>query len=167
MADILEVHTSILLREIERLKAIYPELADDPEVLASALEGETRFLPVLENVTAAFLEAVAFKDAIAMRMSDLKERADRFDRKAEGLRALAFALMKAGDKTMVRLPIATLSVAKGKPKLVIDEDFNAQGYVRVKYEPMRTDIAAALAVGTEVPGARLEPATTHLTVRTK
>jgi hypothetical protein len=168
MADILEIHTAILLREIDRLKALYPELTDDPELLAGMVEGETRFEHVLERVTNAFLDMVSMKDAVALRMSALRERGERFDRKAEALKALAFAIMQHAEKTMVRLPVATLSMSKGRARVVIDAvDELPQGYVKTERVPLKTEILATLQAAGEVPGAHLEIGEPTLSVRTK
>ena len=51
--------------------------------------------------------------------------------------------------------------------LELDEDFNAQGYMRVRSEPMKSDILAALKAGNEIPGARLTETDPSLSIRTK
>ena len=168
MADVLHIHTDILLREIERLKRIYPELEDDPQLLANTIEGSTNADNVLTRITQAFLENTALKEANAMLQSDLRERGQRFDRKAEAYRALAYAVMQASGRRMAVLPVATLSIAKGRAKLVIDdESVIPQGYVKIERTPMRADIARALGNGDAIPGARLEESEPHLSVRTK
>lgn len=167
MTDVLATHTSILLAQIERLKAIYPELEDDAELLADTIEGSTTFENVLDRLAVAFMSKVALKEANAAVQSDLRDRGARFDRGAEALKALMFAIMKASGKQKVVLPSATVSVARSRPRLVIDDDFNAQGFVKIERTPMRADIAAALAAGDEIAGARLEPVNDHLSVRTK
>lgn len=167
MADVLEIYTAILLREIERLKALYPELEDDAELLADMVEGSTSFDTILSRLTVAFLEKVALKEANSMIQADLRLRGARFDRGAEALKALAMSVMVAAGKRTAILPAATLSITKGRNKLVLDDDFNAQGYMKIEAKPMRADIAAALATGDDIPGARLEPSAEHLSVRTK
>jgi hypothetical protein len=68
----------------------------------------------------------------------------------------------------VVLPSATISIDKGRPRLVIDnEDELPQGFVKIERTPKRADIAAALATGDSIPGARLEAANDHLSIRTK
>jgi hypothetical protein len=168
MADILEVHTAVLLREIDRLKAIYPELSEDPELLAGMIEGETNFDSVLERVVTAFLDMVSMKDAVALRMSALRERGERFDRKAEALKSLAYAIMQHAEKTMVRLPVATLSMAKGRARVVIDDlDQIPQGYVKTERVPLKTEILATLQAEGNLPGAHLEQGEATLSIRTK
>lgn len=153
--------------EIERLKQFYPEITEDLELFAGTVSGETDFDELLDAILDQFLDRVAMREAISLRIETMKERAARFDKGAEAFRAIAFDLMKAADKTMVRRPLATLVVSKGRPTLELDDDFNAQGYMRVEIEPMKTDILAALKAGSEIPGARLIETEPSLSVRTK
>lgn len=167
MADVLETHTAILLREIDRLKALYPELEDDPQLLADTVEGSTRAEWVLDRLSVAYNEAVALREATAMLIETLKARHSRFDRRSEGVKDLMLAVMRSAGMKKIVLPSATLSIASGKAKLDLDDDFHAQGYMRVKTEPMRADILAALQAGDAIPGARLVQSPDHLQVRTK
>jgi hypothetical protein len=167
MADVLEIHTNVLLREIDRLKVIFPELEDDPALLADTVEGQTRFDWLMNRLNVAYLEVVALKEGAVMLQQTMKDRAERFDRRSDGIKGLMLAVMRAAQKDKVILPSGTVSIAKGKPRLELDEDFHAQGYMRVKEEPMRTDILAALQAGNEIPGARVVPSPDHLQVRTK
>jgi hypothetical protein len=167
MPDILQIHADILLREIERLKALYPELEDDPVLLADTVEGSTRFEAVLDRLNVAFLEVVGLREATVMLQQTMKDRAERFNRRSEGIKGLMLAVMRAAGKQTVTLPSGTLSIAKGRDVLELDEDFHAQGYMRVKQEPMKADILAALKLGNEIPGARLATSPEHLQVRTK
>lgn len=166
MPDILQIHTDVLLREIERLKALYPELADDETLLADTIEGSTRFESVLDRLNVAYLEVTGLREATLMLKQTMQDRADRFERRSDGIKSLMLAIMRAAGQRKAVLPSGTLSVANGRDTLELDEDFHAQGYMRVKEEPMKADILAALKVGTEVPGARIVKAEPHLQVRT-
>lgn len=168
MGDYLAIDAANVRAQIERLKVSYPELTEDAELLASAVEGETDFERVMGRVTECFLDAIEFKEAIAGRLTDLKARSDRYDRKAEAIKALAFGLMSAAGQRTIRLPEATLSIAMGRKRLVIDDDGQLpQGFIRLERVPLKTEIAAALNVGEHVPGAHLEAPEQHLSIRTK
>lgn len=167
MADVLHIHTDILLREIERLKTVFPELADDPDLLADTVEGSTRFEWLMNRLNVAHLEVEALKEGASMLQSTMKARADRFERRDDGIKGLMLAVMKAAHKDSIVLPSGTVTVAKGKDALELDDDFNAQGYVRTKTEPMKADILAALKKGDDIPGARLVKSDPHLQIRTK
>lgn len=159
--------TTRVTMEIERLKKAFPELSEDLELLAGTIEGETDFDALLDAILEQFLDRVTMREAATRRKETIEERVARFDKAAELFKGLAFDLMKSADKTMVRRPVATLVVSKGRDKLVLDDDFNAQGYMRVKAEPMRADILAALQAGDQIPGARIEKSEPSLSIRTK
>lgn len=166
--DRIAIQADIVTGQIERLKRLHPDLASDADLLAGMIEGETDFEAVLGRVTEAFLDAVAIKEAIASRMANLRERGDRYGRKAEVAKALAYGMMEAAGQTTVRLPDATLSIANGRNRLVVDDpDAIPQGYVKIERTPMRADIAAAIAGGDSIPGCHLEPGDKHLSIRTK
>ena len=153
--------------EIERLKRAFPELEDDLELLASTIEGETDFDALLDAILEQFLDRVTMREAVTRRIETLEERVARFDKAAELFKKMAFDLMTSADKTMVRRPLATLVVSKGRPRLVLDEDFNAQGYMKVETKPMKAEIAEALKSGIELPGAKLVDSEPVFSIRTK
>jgi prophage DNA circulation protein len=167
LADPLVSHVEYVRQQIDRMRRQFPELEEDAELLSSMVEGETDFDQVLDKLLEAFLDRVTMREAVTARIETMKERSNRFDKSAEAIKSIAFDLMQAADKTMVRRPLATLVVSKGRDKLVLDDDFNAQGYMRVKTEPMRADILAALQLGDQIPGARIEKTEPTLSIRTK
>jgi len=153
--------------EIERLQKAFPELSEDLDLFADTIEGQTDFDALLDAVLAQFLERVAMREGLTSYMETIEARVARFDKAAEVFKGIARNLVEASGQTTVRRPLATLLIAKGRPRLVLDDDFNAQGYMRVKTEPMRADIAAALAAGDAIPGARLEQSDPTFSIRTK
>ena len=153
--------------EIERLKRAFPELEDDLELLASTIEGETDFDALLDAILEQFLDRVTMREAVTRRIETLEERVARFDKAAELFKKMAFDLMTSADKTLVRRPLATLVVSKGRPRLVLDDDFNAQGYMKVETKPMKAEIAEALKSGIELPGAKLVDSEPVFSIRTK
>lgn len=167
MTDVLTPRVTRIRMEIDRLRRFFPEINDDLELLAATIEGETDFDKVADLIIDAFLDRVSLREAVELRIDDMKARAERFGKGADAMKSLLTELMRAADKTMIRRPLATLVMSKGRETLVLDDNFNAQGYMRVKSEPMRTDILAALKAGDDIPGARLETPPPHLSVRTK
>lgn len=154
--------------QINALKVAFPELEDDYELLESAIDGETDFERVVEVIAEEYLEALSMKGAIADRMESLKERSDRFGKKADTIRSLAFDLMQAADRPKVELPIATLSIRKGVSSVVVDDvDALPQGFTRTEVVPLKTELKKALEAGEAIPGARLEIGPQGLSVRTK
>jgi hypothetical protein len=164
-----------VVMEIERLRKAFPELNDDLDLLADSIEGQTDFDQLCDAILAQYVECLAMREGVkahieAMKahIEAMKARDERFGKAADVFKNLLHDLVKASGQTTVRRPLATLSIAKGRSKLVLDDDFNAQGYMRTfAPEPMRADIAAALAAGDEIPGARLEPGEPIFSVRTK
>lgn len=155
--------------EIERLKQFYPEITEDLELFAGTVSGETDFDELLDAILEQFLERVTMREAVTLRIDTMKERAARFDKGAEAFRALAFDLMQAADKTMVRRPLGTLVISKGRASVKID-DVNAlpQGFYRTERVPLKTELLAAMqAEGVAVPGAHIEIGEPGLSIRTK
>lgn len=168
MADRLSISAAAVASNIDWLKVNYPELSEDADLLAATIEGETDFERVMEQVVEAFLDAVSNKGALADRMSDMRVRSDRFDAKAEAMRALATMLMSAADATTVRLPIATVSLRNGPERLEIsDVKELPQGFTKTEIIPLKSEIKTALKNGEDVPGARLVEGEPSISVRTK
>lgn len=157
-----------IVMEIERLRKAFPELNDDLDLLADSIEGQTDFDQLCDAILAQYVERLALKEGVKSHIETMEARVDRFGKAADMLKGLLADLVKAYGQSPVRRPLATLSIVKGRSKLVLDDDFNAQGYMRVPApEPMRADIAAALAAGDAIPGARLEPGEPTFSIRTK
>ena len=157
-----------VVMEIERLRKAFPELEDDLDLLADSIEGQTDFDQLCDAILAQFIERLAMREGVKSHIEAMEARAERFGKAADVFKGLLRDLVEASGQTTVRRPLATMSINKGRAKLVLDSDFNAQGYMRIPApEPMRADIAAALAAGDEIPGARLEPGDPTFSVRTK
>lgn len=160
--------TTRVTMEIERLRRAFPELNEDLDLLADSIEGQTEFDQLCDAILAQFVERVAMREGVKSHIEAMEARAERHGKAAETFKALLRVLVEASGQTTIRRPIATLSIAKGRNKLVLDSDFNAQGYMRqAAPEPMRADILAALSSGDTIPGARLEPGEPTFTIRTK
>lgn len=168
MPDYTIIDAAFVTAQIAQMKLAYPDLAEDADLLADMIDGETDFDRIIGIVTDQFLNAVSMKDAASLRMDDLRARRDRFDRKAEAMRAAAYALMAVAEKQSVVLPVATLSVRQGNVSVAIDNvDDLPQGFTRTEVQPLKSEIKKALEAGEHIPGARLERGPTTLSVRTK
>lgn len=166
MDERLRVDADFARAQVAALLAQFPELVEDEELLLSALEGETDFDAVMSRLVDAFLDAVAMKEALASRMSNLRERSARFDRQAKTFKAMMQRLMDASGLLKLSLPEATLSIRQGSQSVeVTDERVLPQGYfVRT---PDKTAIKAALKAGEPLPGAKLVTGEPSLSIRTK
>ncbi len=155
----------LLEREFADLLAAYPELADDEDLRADTIEGETDAHRVLGKIVAIERDANSMAAAIGERIKELQARKQRSERRKDAMRGLAFRLMKAGNLPKVSLPEATLSISRKAATVEIyDEDALPDTVVKLTRTPDKTAIKAALAHG-EVAGARMGEVGETLTVR--
>ena len=157
---------TVLEREFADLVAAYPELAEDEELRADTIEGETDAYRVLGKIVAIERDANSMALAIGERTKELAARKERYTRRKDAMRALLLRLMKAADLNKVSLPEATVSVSKGRAGVeIVDESLLPDNVVKLKREPDKTAIKAALDAGEDVPGAVLREGQPTLTVR--
>ncbi|OAE39702.1 siphovirus Gp157 family protein [Brucella intermedia] len=157
---------TVLEREFADLVAAYPELAEDDELRADTIEGETDAYRVLGKIVAIERDANSMVLAIGERARELSARKDRYTRRKDAMRALLLRLLKAADLNKVSLPEATVSVGKGRAGVeIVDESLLPDNVVKMKREPDKTAIKAALDAGKIVKGAVLREGQPTLTVR--
>lgn len=157
---------TVLEREFADLVAAYPELAEDDELRADTIEGETDAYRVLGKIVAIERDANSMVLAIGERAKELAVRKDRYTRRKDAMRALLLRLLKAADLNKVSLPEATVSVGKGRAGVeIVDESLLPDNVVKLKREPDKTAIKAALDAGEDVPGAALRLGGETITVR--
>lgn len=157
---------TVLEREFADLVAAYPELAEDEELRADTIEGETDAYRVLGKIVAIERDANSMVLAIGERAKELAARKDRYTRRKDAMRALLLRLLKAADLNKVSLPEATVSVGKGRAGVeIVDESLLPDNVVKLKREPDKTAIKAVLDAGEHVPGAVLREGQPSVTVR--
>lgn len=150
------------------LLAAYPELADDEDLRADVLEGETDAHRLVSMMVRRRREAQALASAGKEIRSDQSERIARFERQADGYAALIKTVMQAADLQKLVLPEATVSITKPRTKVEIREVNDLpQGFYAVERRPKPAEIKAALEAGEQVPGAELVLGDEGLMVRTK
>lgn len=155
-------------RHINALMAEYPDLAQDEELRASMIEGETSLDKVIERALAQKMEADIMVSGIASLIESLSERSSRFERKSDAMRGLMKRLMMAGNLKSLPLPAASLSIQAGRQSVrITDEAAIPSQLTKITVTPDKTAIAAQLKAGTDVPGAELITGEPTLTVRTK
>lgn len=156
--------------QIEHLWLTHPGIWEDgdDQLLADSLEGETDFHRFLAAVTRRICEAEACAEGIGDLIREVKERQQRFERRSDALRDMAFKLMNAADVRKLELAQATLSIRAGQPRVIItDEARLPPDCVRIKREPDKIAIKEHLARGEHVDGAELSNAEPALAVRIK
>lgn len=159
---------TILKQQIDGLFVSYPELLEDEILLRDTLEGSTDLIEFLRSLETQRQDAVTLAEAIALNIENLRQRRARFERRDEAIRNLMFRLLQAAHLKKLELPEATLSVRLGVPKVVIvDESEIPDAFCRIKREPDKIKIKAALSEFKPVPGATLSNAEDTLSVRVK
>lgn len=166
MGDV-RLDAELVKAEIQRLKSAYPELADDADLLASTIEGETSFDRVMDKLAQVAIEARAMSDGLGTAIGSFKTRQQRFDKKAAAMRGMALALMEAAEQQKVVTPAATLWTRDGGTSVVVDDPNQLpQGYYSTERVPDKTAIKAALEKGDALPGAHLEYGNPSISIRT-
>lgn len=152
-----------------RLVADDPEAAEDHRLLADTIDGETGALDIVRALIRHSIEAQSLADAAKERAAELKARRERFERRVEAARATVLAMLEALDwREKIEEPDFTASISKGRPSVrITDETALPDTVVRIKSEPDKTAIKAAIDAGHVVPGAELSNGAATLTVRTR
>lgn len=154
--------------EIAKLLEAYPELAEDEQLRMDTLEAETDAFKILEKALDEKHNAEATMEGIGIRMRHLQERAGRFMRKSEAMKALIKAVMQAAKLDKLQLAEATLSITKPRQSVnVTDLEALPQGFYRLKREADKAALKTALEQGETIPGAELRFGDASLMVRTK
>lgn len=157
-----------LKTQIATLRAQYPELQDDEELLLSAIEGETNAHSIIERALAEKLDADVMAEATGVRISDLTQRKERFLAKGDAMKRFIKNIMKAAGLDKLALAEASLFITKPRLSVGIGsvEDL-PQGYFKTTRQPDKAAIKAAFDRGEDIPGAFQVLGDEGLTVRTK
>jgi len=140
--------------EIRLLLANNPELDHDEVLRIDMLDGETSLNDVIDILLRKIKEAQSLSNAIADEMGLLHDRQTRFEMRALKLRQSIFNLMTDAGLTKIERPRGTVSIAQGRPKVIItDENALPDDFVRIKKEPDKKRIETYLKTGQNVPGA--------------
>jgi hypothetical protein len=151
--------------QITNLLLCYPDLEADDVLRTDMIEGETEAFEFLSRVVQAINNAQVKKTGLSHYIDALKERYDRFARRTDVLRVFAKQVMDTANIKKAELPEATLSIRNGVPKVIITNEHEIpDGYMRIKKEPDKTKIKAAIAGGDHVPGAALSNSETTLAI---
>jgi hypothetical protein len=149
--------------------AIREACGDDDAAFVDTLDGSSTVIDAARAAIRFIAEAEANEAAVKALAQRYSERAKVFsDRVARTRDAIANFMAEIGEKKLA-LPEATLSLSNGTPSLVGDPDpaLLPDSMVRVKREPDRTAIKAALLEGQLVQGCSLSNAAPKLTIRVR
>lgn len=167
MTDYMHLDAKQVEQEIDALLAGFPELAEDEDLRADILEGETGLHEVLSRIVQRAQEAADMASAINARRQALSARESGCKRREEAMRKLAHRLMDRARVRKVTLPEATLSVRAVPPGVqIFDEDVLPDKWWRVKREIDTAKLKDALKGGASIPGACLSNSSETLSIRT-
>lgn len=154
----------IIRQQIANILVLHPELADDEELRADVVEAETSAYDLLRLIVQKIGATKALEAALEQHIKDLEARKDRLGLRIESLRTLAKQILNAADLRKVELPEATLSIGKGRQKLLIHGDV-PESFTVYKPEPDKPKIRVALEAGEPLNFACFERGDEVLTVR--
>lgn len=155
--------------EITALLLAHPELAEDDVLRADGIEGQTGAFEFLSGIVRKIGSTKTLAKATADYADELKGRKDRLERREQALRSLIMKIMNTAELRKAELPEATLSVRPGQPKLLIIDDAEIpDNFMRIKKEPDKSLIKAALMVSRgHVPGCVLSNGEPSLAILVK
>lgn len=156
-------------QQIENLKVLYPDLAEDDEAWQMSLDSETNLNDFLTEIVRRIEDNKALAIGTKDRFEELKARKERFEHRIEYLRELLFKVMQTAELAKIELPEASLSLRAGQQQLIGDADPETlpDALCKVSRDLNRTAIKDALKAGRTVPGFQLSNSPPSLSIRVK
>ena len=164
----------IVARQAEAAKSLLSHLREigadgDAELVADTIEGETGLVEAIDAALAEIDECEVLIEGLKIKETAFETRRKQIENRAERIRAAIEQAMLATEQYSMKLPSATLSLAKRKPALIIlnEADIPADYWIEQERPAPKLDkkaLSAALANG-DVPGASLDNGSVSLTVR--
>ena len=150
----------------EALQDVYDNL--DPQALLDTIEGETDLTEVLQQVASQALEYETLAKATQERIEALQARKARTLKAAETLRSIVLQAMDTTGRDKISGPEITLSVAKRRGSLVIDDESLVPACF-FKPQPPKLDKKALTEAAREgeQPGCHIGNGSISLTIRVK
>jgi hypothetical protein len=142
---------------------------DDEQAFLDTLDGEADTTEAARRVVRWMNEQAAHVEANKGLAETYANRAKVFEARVHGARNALFHFMQYLGVKSMPLPEATLSISAGTSSLVGEADPAGlpDDLVRIKREPDKTAIKAALEAGRDVPGFTLSNASPRLSVRVR
>jgi hypothetical protein len=156
-------------QQIENLKVLYPDLAEDDEAWQISLDSETNLNDFLTEIVRRIEDNKALTIGTKDRFEELKARKERFEHRIEYLRELLFKVMHAAELAKIELPEASLSLRAGQQQLIGDADPATlpDELCKISRDLDRAAIKDALKTGKTVPGFQLSNSPPSLSIRVK
>ena len=154
---------------VTALLADFPELADDEQLRADAIEGETELFDVIRRLVIEAKTAAGKAEGVKITVKEMSERKARLEHQEERIRALILSLMQMAGLRKLPLPEATLTVSNKKPQpLKPDSALGLPAeFIRttITHVPDMLAIHAAYKEGRTVPGIAMSNGGSVLTIR--
>ena len=146
-----------------------PQMRDDDALFLDMLDAEGGdALDLMRAGLRASLGAAAQARACKERMSQLAERQRRHEGRAEALQAAVHQAMRDLGIPRLRDPEFTAARREGSERAEVSNvELLPERYVRLRREPDKAPLLAALKAGEAVPGAALARSDETLTVKVK
>lgn len=168
--------TNYAAREIQAAQALKVALgsdAEDSELLHDMIEGETSLFEMIDALADLIAEDQEMLDGIATREHDLKERKARLKSRQSQRRAMIEQSMTILETKKIERPEATLSLARRADKVIIEHEEQVPSQYWITGDPkldtksLREAVKGLAPDDETIPGVRLEPQPSTLTIRRK
>lgn len=155
-----------VISQASALRAEFPQLAEDEDLLADMLEGETDLHKLAEKLVTAVRENTMMADAVADRIGSLRDRQTRMTARANFYRGLLHRMMEHTGQRSVATVEGKVSVVNSPERVIItDETAIPEEFMRIKREPDKAAIKSALKNGNHISGASLSNGGTTIAIR--
>lgn len=166
-----------LRRQAETAKKLLGSLkeqgeADDAELVADTIEGETGLVEAIDAALAEIDECEILITGLKAKEEAFAERRRREEAKAERIKALIEQAMMTTEQMSLKLPSATLTLTQRAPGLIVsnEADIPTRFWIEQERPAPKLDrkaLTAALRAKEAIPGANLDNGTVALSVRRK
>jgi hypothetical protein len=155
-----------VITQATALRQEFPQLAEDEELLADTLEGETDLHKLIDKLVAQVRENTAMGEAMAERIGMLRDRQTRVMTRSNFYRGLIHRLLEHTGVKAVPTVEGKVSVVSAPEKVIItDEAAIPKEFMRIKMEPDKSAIKTALKDGKHISGATLSNGGTTIAIR--
>lgn len=106
------------------------------------------------------------QEELKKEIKSLQEKLGIHSSESDGLKGLMLAEVKSSGETTVKIGAASLILTAGKDSMVIEDESQIPAqYTTTSIVVNKTAVKAALANGSEVPGAKMVTGADYLTIR--
>jgi hypothetical protein len=164
-------------RQAEAAKRLVANLkeqdeADDAELVADTIEGETGLVEAIEAALAEIDEEEIHIVGLKAKEEIFAERRRKKEAKIDRIKALIEQAMLVTEQFSMKLPTATLTLAKRAASLIVtnESDIPVKFWIEQERPAPKLDkkaLTAALKDKEQIPGATLDNGSLSLSVRRK